>query len=127
MICSMALFSDCRRALAGRNDGTIDLYDLRQGRIVTTFQTHSGPVRSVALSPDGHYAALRRSRPARAFMALARLKYFFVDCQTKCIGRARAAAWGCADEASAAVATSAQPRAAVPQVVPARPLSHADA
>jgi HEAT repeat protein len=56
MVYSMALSPDCRRALVGRGDGTIDVYDLHQSRIVTTFQTHGGDVRSLAFSPDGRYA-----------------------------------------------------------------------
>jgi len=56
VVYSMALSPSCRRALAARGDGTIDLFDLPQGRIVTTFQTHGGMVSSLAFSPDGRYA-----------------------------------------------------------------------
>ena len=66
MIYSMALSRDCRLALAGRGDGTIDLYDFRQGRIAATFSTHSGPVYHLAISPDGRCAlSSGRDRLAR--------------------------------------------------------------
>jgi HEAT repeat protein len=66
VIYSMALSGDCRRALAGRGDGTIDLYDLRHGRIAATFSTHSGPVYQLAMLPDGRWAVSSgRDRLAR--------------------------------------------------------------
>jgi WD40 repeat protein len=52
----IALSPDGTRGLAGRADGSIDVYDLQQGRIVTTLATHSGSIIALAFSPNGRFA-----------------------------------------------------------------------
>ncbi|MGK7901848.1 MAG: WD40 repeat domain-containing protein [Hormoscilla sp.] len=42
---------------SGSNDNTIKIWNLRSGRLLRTLTGHSGPVRSVAISPDGQLLA----------------------------------------------------------------------
>jgi WD40 repeat protein len=55
-ICSIAMSPDGTRGVAGRADGSIDIYDLQQGQTVTTFATRSGPILAMTFSPDGRCA-----------------------------------------------------------------------
>ena len=49
----MTLVPDGRRALLGRVDGTVAMWDLTTGNTIHVFEKHKGWVRAVAMLPDG--------------------------------------------------------------------------
>jgi WD40 repeat protein len=53
---SLAMSPDGTRGVAGRADGSMDVYDLQEGQLVTSFTTHGGPISALAFSPDGRFA-----------------------------------------------------------------------
>src|SRR5262245_50346606 len=52
-VCSVAFSPDGKTLAAGIEDNTIQLWDVRAGQLIRSFEGHSGAVRSVAFSPDG--------------------------------------------------------------------------
>jgi len=52
---SVAFSPDGRFALSGSDDMTARLWDVQSGRLLRSFQGHSGLVIAVAFSPDGQY------------------------------------------------------------------------
>jgi WD40 repeat protein len=56
--CTSAVFTpDNRRVFAGFADGTVRIYDVATARELDRAPGHKGPVRAVAVSPDGKLAA----------------------------------------------------------------------
>ncbi len=56
MTCA-AFTLDARMAVVGRDDGSVNVWDLGRRKCLGSFRRHEGPVASVALSPDGRKAA----------------------------------------------------------------------
>ena len=43
--------------LSSSKDSTVKIWDLREGRLLFSLQSHTGPVRSAAFSDDGNFFA----------------------------------------------------------------------
>jgi WD40 repeat protein len=43
--------------LSAGKDATLKIWDLREGRLLFTMQSHTGPVNTAQFSPDGHFFA----------------------------------------------------------------------
>jgi WD40 repeat protein len=54
---SAAVTPDGRQVLQSGEDGIVRIWDLRSGTKLHTLAGHTGPVRSVAITPDGRWGA----------------------------------------------------------------------
>ncbi|BAY73862.1 heat shock protein DnaJ domain-containing protein [Nostoc linckia NIES-25] len=56
-ITSLAISSDGKILVSGSDDGTVNVWSLEKGELLSTLSKHSGSIKSVAISPDGKQAA----------------------------------------------------------------------